>query len=50
MYDKAVMEDSWLLNYVSNWFVTHQQTKLWDNDDDYCDSDRLIEWYKSYRF
>ena len=50
MCDKAVMEDSWLLNYVSNWFVTHQQTKLWDNDDDYCDSDRLIEWYKGYRF
>ena len=39
----------WLLKYVSDWFVTHQQMKIWDDNDDYCNGDRLIGWGKSYQ-
>ena len=38
-----------LLQYVSDWFVTHQQIKVLPDDDEYCDDDELIEWYNGYR-
>ena len=33
--DKAVAEDSCALEFVPDWFVTHQQVKIWHDDDDY---------------
>ena len=44
MCNKAVCRDPWLFEYVPDWLVTQQQTKLWHND--YCNDDRLIEWYE----
>ena len=38
-----------LLEYVSDWFVTHQQIKIWHDNDYWCYDDELIEWYKGYR-
>ena len=40
----AVMEDPSSLEYVSDWFVTQQQIELWDDDDEYYDDDKIIEW------
>ena len=48
MCDAVVMKDSFLLRYVPDWFVTHQQIKIWFKDDDYCNADEVIEWYKKY--
>ena len=41
-------EGPWLLNYVPDWFVTQQQVKMWHDDSEYHDKDRLIEWYHGY--
>ena len=49
MCEKAVQEDSWLLGYVPDWFVTQQQVKLWHYDNDFYDDDEIIEWYDSYQ-
>ena len=46
MCDKAVARSIFLLKFVTDWFVTQQQVKLWH---DYCDNDRLIEWYDGYK-
>ena len=46
MCDKAVHNEPWLLKYVPDWFVTHQQAKLWD---DHCINDRYIKWYDCYK-
>ena len=40
----AVMEDPSSLEYVPDWFVTQQQIELWDDDDEYYDDDKIIEW------
>ena len=42
--DEAVKEDSWELEFVLDWFVTHQQIKIWHDDNDYYDDDEIIEW------
>ena len=48
MCDKTVRRGPFPLQYVLNWFVTQQQVKIWhDNSDDH-DKNRLIEWYDSY--
>ena len=46
MCDKTVARSIFLLKFVPDWFVTQQQVKLWH---DYCDIDRLIEWYDGYK-
>ena len=28
--------------------MTQQQLKIWDDYDDYCNDDEVIEWYKGY--
>ena len=49
MCDKAVRDDAFFLECVPDWFVTQQQVKLWDYDDDFCDDDEIIKWYKDYQ-
>ena len=49
MFEKAVKKYQWLLKYVPDWFVTHQQIKIWHDNDDYCNDDEIIEWYKGYQ-
>ena len=38
-----------LLEYVPDWFVRQQQIKIWADNDDYCNNDKLIEWYDGYK-
>ena len=40
---KAVEKYLWLLKYVPDYFVTHEQIKIWHDNDDYCNDDELIE-------
>ena len=55
MCDKVVRDQFFSLEYVSDWFVTHQQVKIrhddeyHDDDDDDDDDDRLIKWYDGYK-
>ena len=49
MCDKAVRDDAFFLVCVPDWFVTQQQVKFWDYDDDYHDDDEIIKWYKDYQ-
>ena len=49
MCEKAVKKYLWLLEYVPDSFVTHQQIKIWHDNDDYCNDDGLIEWYEGYK-
>ena len=49
MCDKAVRDDPSSLQYIPDWFVTQQQLKLWHDDYDYCNDDKLIEWYNGYK-
>ena len=43
--DKAVKKCPFHWEYVSDLFVTQQQVKIWHDDSEYHDKDRLIEWY-----
>ena len=45
MCDDVVRRDSYLLQFVSDWFVTQEQLEIWHDDDDCCSDDELIEWY-----
>ena len=49
MHENAVKKYLWLLKYVPDWFVIHQQIKIWHDNDDYCNDDELIEWYDGYK-
>ena len=49
MCDKTVKKVSWSLEYVPDWFVKQEQIKLWRDDDDHCNDDRLIKWYEDYK-
>ena len=49
MCDKAVREEPSCLQYVPDWFVAQQLIELWDNVNDYCNDDEIIEWYDSYK-
>ena len=49
MCDDAVWGDPSLLQYVSDWFVTQQQIKIWYDYDNYCNDDEVIEWYDGYK-
>ena len=37
------------LQFVPDWFVTQEKVGLWDDDDDYCNDDKHIEWYHGYK-
>ena len=45
MCDDVVRRDSYLLQFVSDWFVTQEQLEIWHDDDDCCTDGELIEWY-----
>ena len=45
MCDNAVREECLSLEFVLDWFVTKQQTKIWHDNDDR----RLIKWYEGYK-
>ena len=49
MCEKVVKKYLWLLKYVPDWFVTHQQIKIWHDDHDYCNDNEVIEWYEGYK-
>ena len=49
MCDKAFWKSTFSLQYVPDWFVTQQQLKLWHDYDDYCNDDKLIEWYEGHK-
>ena len=49
MCDKAVNDDPYSLQFVSDWFVTQQQLKIWHDDDDYYNNGKLIEWYEDHK-
>ena len=56
MFDAAVSEDSYPLQYVPDWFVTQGKVRKWRDDNDYCDDDdddddddEIIEWYEGYQ-
>ena len=46
--DKTVRDDPFSLIYVPDWFVT-QQVKIWHDDSEYHDNDRIVEWYDGYK-
>ena len=49
MCERAVEKDLCLPEYVPNWFVTQGQIKSWHDDDEYCNDNRMIEWFDSYK-
>ena len=34
---------------IPYWFVTQGQVKIWHDNDDYCDDDKLITWNHHYK-
>ena len=48
MCDDVVRRDPFSLQFVPDWFVTEEQIDLWYYDNEYCDDDKLIEWYNDY--
>ena len=49
MCNKAVCKHPWLLKYVLDWFVAEQQLKTWQDDDYYCNNDKIIKCQDSYK-
>ena len=49
MCEKSVKKYLWLLKYIPDWFVTHQQIKVWHDNDDCCNDNELIQWYNCYK-
>ena len=49
MCKKAVEKYLLLLKYVPDYFVTHQQIKIWHDSNDYCNDDELTKWYEGYQ-
>ena len=41
---EVVQKRPCLLEYLPDWFVTLQQLKIWHDDDEYCNDDKLIKW------
>ena len=41
MWEKAVEKYPWSLKYVLNWFVTQGKIKLWRDDEEYCNNNRM---------
>ena len=36
------------MQFVSDWFVTQGQIKIWDDDNDPYEDDEIIEWCNGY--
>ena len=49
MCDNVVHRDPYSLQFVPNWFVIQEQLKIWHDDDEYCDDDKLIKWYEGHK-
>ena len=49
MCQKSVDRYLYLLRYVPDWFVTDQQIKICHDNDEYCNNDKLIQWYDGYK-
>ena len=49
MCDKAVRKSPSSLLFVPDWFVTQRQVKLWNDNNEYHDDDKLIKWYDGYK-
>ena len=49
MCDDVVRMDSYSLLFVPDWFVTQEQLGIWYDDDEYCNDDENIGWYKGYQ-
>ena len=43
MCEKLVEAGLGSLKYVPDYFVTHQQIKIWRDDDEYCNDHELIK-------
>ena len=49
MCNDAVEEEASSLKYVSDYFVTQKQLKVWLDDDEYWYDDKVIEWYEGHQ-
>ena len=49
MCGKVVKDDFFSLRYVPDYFVTHNQLKIWYYEDDCCSDDELNKCYKGYQ-
>ena len=49
MCNKAVEAGQWLLDGVPDWFATQGRLKIWYDEDDYCNDNKLIKWYEGYK-
>ena len=38
-----------VIGVYPDWFVMQSQTQLWHDDSEYCDDDKLVEWYDGYK-
>ena len=47
--DDVVQRDAHSLQFVPDWFVTEEQMKIWDDDDDHYDDNEIIEWCDGYQ-
>ena len=36
------------MQFVSDWFVTQEQIKIWDDDNDHYEDHEIIEWRNGY--
>ena len=46
---EAVQKRLCLLKYLPEWLVTQQEIKIWHDDDEFCNDDKLIKWYNDYK-
>ena len=37
------------MQFVSDWFVTQEQIKIWDDDNDHYEDDEIIEWCNGHK-
>ena len=49
MCNTAVELDAWLFNYAPDWLATHKWVKIWHDEDDFFDDEKIIEWYDGYK-
>ena len=49
MCNDAVRTSPFYLEYVPDWFVTQEQLKIWYDNDNYCNDNKLIKWYNCYQ-
>ena len=49
MCEDVVQRDAYSSQFIFDWFVTQKQQQIWHDGHDYCDDDKLIEWYEGYQ-